>query len=141
MKKLLIIVVVMFFVPCMIGCAGKVGMTKLVENNIKDIYCNYHNNNSSYVNLKPSDVNIKFYLGKYGNAYCAIIEGDMPQVGVLDTYTIKTSDGEFIFKYMPEIISVYYKGNYYHIKDAYDKGILTSKNINSLYNYCSKNLY
>lgn len=141
MKKLLVIVVVVVFMTYMIGCTGKGEISKQVENNIKDIYCGYHNNNSSYINLKSSEVNIKFYLGKYGNAHCAIIEGDMPQVGVLDTYVIKTSDGEFIFKYMPEIISVYYQGNYYHIKDAYAKGILTSENINSLYNYCNNNLY
>ena len=79
---------------------------------------------------------ILYYLGKYGDAYCAIIEWDFPPVDtVLITYSVIVEGETFEFRYIPEFISVYYNNEYYHIVEACRLGVFSLENIRDLHEY------
>lgn len=112
------------------------------KNRIKQIYCNHINKKSSNSNFDSANIEIKHYLGKYGDAYCAVIKGDKPEIAIpLTIYTIKFEDEEFEFKYLPEIISVYYNNEYHYLNEACQDGILTVKDIKKLEKYCNVLFY
>lgn len=136
--KLFLLFGVLLFTLMCVSCK-KTNLTP--EEMIVEIYCEYINSASNYSTIRPKDVKIKYYLGKYNDAYCAIIEGDAPIIDVSDIYVVNVQGESFNFQYIPEIISVYHNNNYYHIIDACNEGILSLEDVKSLYRYFNNNIY
>ncbi len=137
MKKIFLIFMSIMLILCFTGCNEKEedDLTKDIENIIKETYCDHINSEGVVSNLTQEDVIIKNYLGKYSDAYCAVIYGNAPVIAV-PQYTITIQNKEFIFMYLPEVISVYYGGKYYTLKDACFEEILTLNDIEKLYEHC-----
>lgn len=107
---------------------------------IKQGYCNYMNKflNSSYI---PDDFNIKYYLGKLTESkYVVVIKDDIRM------HTMQSPNmfdyGYFVglinFRWLPEIISIIYDGEYYDICEAYKLNIISQddvKVISHIYDY------
>ena len=111
------------------------------EEMIIQIYCDHVNSEFGYEQLTPEDVKIIYFLGQYGDAYCAYIENDRTPLPELHPYYI-TIEGElFEFRHIPEVISVYYNNKYYFLWDACEEGILSLEDVKALNEYCINYVY
>ena len=112
------------------------------EEMIVEIYCDHINSDFGYKKLTPKDVKIKYFLGQYGDAYCAFIEGDIANV-LLEMYPYYvTIEGEtFEFRNLPEMLSVYYNNKYYSLITACNEGILSLEDVKALHEYCNNYVY
>lgn len=108
-------------------------LSKEEELYIKETYCNYMHSKSKYTTITPDDVKMKYYLGKYGNAYVAVMESDRLTIAAYAEYYDVNVDGNiYLFKFLPQFMSVYVDGMYYYIKNAYELGLLTSEDIKEI---------
>lgn len=108
-------------------------LSEVEELYIKETFCNHVHSQSKYSKITPDDVKIKYYLGKYNNAYVAVIEGNRKTTLVYEKYYyIQVEDDMYIFEYLPEFMSVYYNNTYYYYIDAYELGILTGEDVKEL---------
>ena len=138
LTKIFILLGILLFSITLVGCNNN--STKSDEEMIIDIYCDYINSQYGYSKFSRDDQKIKYYLGKYGEAHCAIIEGDRPVVDMVPYY-VEIEGEKFKFKCVPETISVYYKDKYYHLIEACEEGILTLEDVRSLHEYCTNNIF
>lgn len=102
-------------------------MTIEISNLIKEIYSEKINNESKN-HISADDVNILHYIGKYGNSYVAIIEGDVLAIPERDILI-----ADLFFSYELESISVYNERTYYSLKQAYELGIINYEQLVKIY--------
>ena len=111
---------------------------------IKQGYCNYMNKipNALY---EPNDFNIKYYLGQLtDNKYVVVMENDI-RAHITQSSNLSNnwySVGFVNFKYLPEIISIIYDGEYYDICEAYKMNIISQddvKKIKYIFDYLLEN--
>ena len=78
------------------------------------------------------DCGIHAFLGEYNGAYVCAIERVLDG-GPVGLYTDIVAGYEFIVSGTFRI-DVYYKGDFYFLLEAYEKGILSKENIENIYN-------
>ena len=125
-------------------------LTEEASNYIKNIFANKVNEFSAEP-LSADNVVIKHYFGKFKGAYVAVIEGDegkfdadtvaigkryspvFPMLKPEPVYLCITKHKLFRFSYLPEIISVYYDGEYYTLPDACKLDLFNESQIQRIY--------
>ena len=147
-KKPFILLIGLLLLICLTGCKKQLSYQD--ENMIKQIYVDHCNKRreDSY-KLKVEDITIKYYLGEYDDKHIAIIKGDGVRVDIFpflgDSYYCLNKESLnkekieiYVFKYVPEMISVYYKNKYYTIIEAYEQGIMTNEEMRKIENDLNK---
>ena len=117
--------VLIFTLVALVGCYNPDSLTEEASNYIKNVFAN-HVNEFRAEPLSADDVVIKHYIGEFNGAHVAVIKGDGPTLllpSQRDYFCAVKSSGEYpvkfyAFPYLPEMISVYYDGEYYLLPDA-----------------------
>ena len=120
-------------------------LTEEASNYIKNVFTN-HVNEFRAEPLTADDVVIKHYLGEFNGAHIAVIKGNAPTLLLpSERYyfcPVKCS-GElpvkfYAFPYLPEMISVYYDGEYYLLRDTYELDLFNEGQIQRIQTIFSK---
>ena len=116
---------------------NKINEIKYIKEVVVDDY-----NTNGYNNLTINDIEILYYLGKYEDAYCAITKYDSPIIfPIEETYKVSIDNEEFMFKYIPEYITVYLNDKRYNLITACELGIMNKEDVEKLHSYCEKNIF
>ena len=116
---------------------NKINEIKYIKEVVVDDY-----NTSSENNLTINDIEILYYLGKYGDAYCAITKYDSPIIfPIEETYKVSIDNEEFMCKFIPEYITVYLNDKRYNLITACELGIMNKEDVAKLHSYCVKNIF
>ena len=149
-RIILLLCVVIFMISAVAGCYNPDSLTEEASNYIKNIFANKVNEFRAEP-LSADDVVIKHYFGKFKGAYVAVIEGDegkfdadsvaigkryspvFPMLKPEPAYLCITKHKLFRFSYLPEMISVYYDGEYYTLPDACKLDLFNESQIQRIY--------
>ena len=136
--KIYILLSILLFSMVCVSCKR----TELTpEEMIIEIFCDYANAECGYKRFKPEDIKIKYYLGQYGDSYCAFMENHRSPIPEIWPYYVTIEGETFEFMDIPNILMVFYKDNCYYLQDACDKGILTLEDVKALHDYCTKYIF
>ena len=140
MKKILIMCFIFVAIFSLVGCGNEKQSEPLSKETaiyIKQCYINYQKSKNSSYSENIDDVIIKHYYGDFDGIKVAVIKGDISgnQIDIPDPfvyYVCLVGKTPYKIRFLPEIISVYYENNYYTLKEACLKGIITKKILDKL---------
>ena len=108
----------------------------ILNDEIKDTILNIYFKENTLTDDIKNDTQIRFYFGKYNDAYVAMISHDLVAKRLEikgQRYVVKCKEKEYYFGKFSDIISVYYNNKYYILQEAYDKNILNDEDIEKIY--------
>lgn len=133
MKKVIVLFMCICAIVLISACNSNQKLNKEEELYIKNIYANYYNKNNND-KINASDVNVKYFFGEYHNAYIVVIEGDLGENAHYEYYcSIPGESMAYWFRRLPEIISVYYEGEYYTLNQSQKLNIFSSADIKKIH--------
>ena len=117
-------------------------LTEEASNYIKNIFANEFKDE----HLSNDDIVIKHYFGEFNGAHVAVVKGNDPIMLIPEIkyyFCAVKSSGKlpfkvYVFPYLPEMISVYYDGEYYLLPDTYELDLFNEGQIKRIQTIFSK---
>jgi hypothetical protein len=133
MKKIFVIISIFIFTFLLTGCSktknNKYILTEKEENKIIDAYCKKYNEAIGEDQCYNDYFTLSGYYGQYNGGYVVAYPGNEGPM-----FDIKYPVGEYTFEFSgTHILQMFYKNKIYNLDDAYNKGLLSNKDIGMIY--------